>query len=45
MKGAVTPQETKADLLVNVRESLAEVWVDSGLLWGQGHRPQQSWEV
>ena len=30
----VTPQETEPDLPVNVQESLAEVWVDSGLPWG-----------
>ena len=36
-KGAVTPQETEPDLPVSVWESLAEVWVDSGLSWGQGH--------
>ena len=35
-KGAVTPQETEPDLPVSVQESLAEVWVDSGLPWGQG---------
>ena len=27
------PQETEPDLPVSVQESLAEVWVDSGLLW------------
>ena len=36
-KGAVTPQETDADLPVRVQESLVEVWVDTGLLQGQGH--------
>ena len=36
-KGAVTPQETEPDLLVSVQESPVEVWVDSGLPWGQGH--------
>ena len=35
-KGAVTPQETEPDLPMSVQESLAEAWVDSGLLWGQG---------
>ena len=35
-KGAVTPQETEPDLLVSTLEPPAEVWVDSGLLWGQG---------
>ena len=35
-KGAVTPQQTGPDLPVRVQESLAEAWVDSGLLWGQG---------
>ena len=43
-KGAVTPQVTKPDLPVGVRESLAEVWVDNGLLQCQGHWIQQSWE-
>ena len=33
---SVTPQETEPDLPVSVQESLAEVWVDSGLLQGQG---------
>ena len=36
-KGAVTPQQTEPDLPVSVQESLAEAWVDSSLLWGQGH--------
>ena len=36
-KGAVTPQETDPDLPVNVQESLPEVWVNDGLLQGQGH--------
>ena len=36
-KGAVTPQETDPDLPVSVQESLAEVWVDGGLLQGWGH--------
>ena len=31
-KGAVTPQETEPDLPVSVQESLAETWVNSGLL-------------
>ena len=44
-KGAGTPQETEPDLPVNVWESLAEVWVDSGLLQGQGHWQQQFLEV
>ena len=43
-KGAVTSQETESDLPVNVLESLEEAWVDSGLLWGQRHWLQQSWE-
>ena len=42
-KGAVTPQETKPDLPVSVMESPMEVWVDTGLLPGQGNW-QQSWE-
>ena len=29
----MTPQETEPDLPVSVWESLAEVWVDSGLSW------------
>ena len=36
-KEAVSPQETEPDLPVSVQESPAEAWVDSGLLWGQGH--------
>ena len=36
-KGAVSPQETEPDLPVSVQESLVEAWMDSGLLWGQGH--------
>ena len=37
VKGAVTPQETEPDLPVSVQESLAEVWLDSGLPQSQGH--------
>ena len=33
----LTPQETDPDLPVSVQESLAEVWVGGGLLWGRGH--------
>ena len=33
----MTPQETEPDLPVSVQESLAEVWVNSGLLQDQGH--------
>ena len=44
-KGAVTPQETEADLPVSVQEALVEAWVNSGLPQGQGHWIQQSWEV
>ena len=36
-KGAVIPQETEPDLLVSVQDSPAEWWVDSGLMWDQGH--------
>ena len=36
-KGAVTPKETDPDLSVHVQESLAEAWVEGGLLQGQGH--------
>ena len=36
-KGVVAPQETEPDLPVSVQESLAEAWVNSGLLQGQGH--------
>ena len=35
-KGAVTPEETEPDLPVSVWESPVEVWVNSGLPWGQG---------
>ena len=44
-KEAVSPQQTKPDLLVSIQECAAEVWVNSGLLWGQGHLIQQSWEL
>ena len=33
----MTPQETDPNLPVSVQESLAEVWVGSGLLQGWGH--------
>ena len=36
-KGAVTPQETDPDFLVSIQESLAEPWVNGGLLQGLGH--------
>ena len=36
-KGAVTPLETEPGLPVSVWETPAVVWVDSGLLQGQGH--------
>ena len=36
-KGAMTPQEIDPDLPVSVQESLAEAWVYSRLLQGQGH--------
>ena len=36
-KGVVTPRETEPDLSVSVQESLVQVWIDSDLLWGQGH--------
>ena len=36
-KGAVFPRETEPDLPVSVQESPAEAWVNSGLIWGQGH--------
>ena len=35
-KRAVIPQETEPDLPVSGQESLAEMWVNSGLPWGQG---------
>ena len=35
-KGAVTPQVTEPDFSVSVQESLAEAWVDGGLLQGRG---------
>ena len=44
-KGSVAPQETEPDLPVSVLESPVESWVDSGLLWGQGHWQQQSCEA
>ena len=40
-KGAVTPQETDPDFPVSVQASLAEAWVGSSLLQGQGHWVQQ----
>ena len=40
-KGAVTPQEADPDLPMSVQESLAEAWVESALLRGQGHWLQQ----
>ena len=36
-KGAETPQKTEPDLPVSIQESVAEVWVDMGLMWHQGH--------
>ena len=36
-KGAVTPEETDLDLTMSVQESLAEVWVGSGLLQSPRH--------
>ena len=36
-KGVVTPKETEPDLPVSVQESPEEVWVNSGLPWGQEH--------
>ena len=41
----MTPHETEPDMPVSVWESPAEVWVNSGLLWGQGHWQQQCWEA
>ena len=38
-------QETEPDLPVSVWESPVEVWVDSGLLQGQVHWQQYSWEA
>ena len=35
-KGAETPQVTDPDLPMSAQESLAEAWIDSGLLQGQG---------
>ena len=40
----MTPQETEPELPVSVWKSLAEVWVDSELLWGQRPWQQQSYE-
>ena len=36
-KEVVPPQETEPDLPVSVQESPVEVWVNSGLLGGQGN--------
>ena len=36
-KEAMIPQEIDPDLPVNVQESPVDVWVDSGLPWGQSH--------
>ena len=33
----MTPQETERELPVSIQECLAEAWVNSGLLQGQGH--------
>ena len=33
----MSPRGTEPDLPMSVQESLAEPWVDSGLLWGKGH--------
>ena len=33
-KRALSPQETETDLLVGFQETLAKVWVNSGLLQG-----------
>ena len=41
----MTPQETEPDLPVCAWESLAKVWVDSGLPWGWGHWLQLFWEA
>ena len=35
------PQDTDPDFPMSVQESLAEVWVDGGLLQGQGRRVEQ----
>ena len=36
-KRAVTPQETDPDLPMSLQETVAEAWVNRGLLQGQGH--------
>ena len=36
------PQETDPDMPMSVQESLAEPWVDGGLLQGWEHGVQQS---
>ena len=41
----MTPQENEADLPMSVQESPVEAWVNSGLLRGQGHWQQPSWEA
>ena len=33
----LTVQETEPDLPVSLQKSLVEAWVNSGLLWDQGH--------
>ena len=39
-KGTVTTKVTDPDLPTRVQESLAEVWVSSGMLQGWGHSVQ-----
>jgi len=41
-KGAVTPQETEADLPARVEGSHVEVWISNVLLRGQEHWQPQS---
>ena len=40
----MTPQETEADLPVNVWEALEKAWVHNGPAAGSGHWQLRSWE-
>ena len=42
----MTPQETDPGLPMSIQESLAEVWIGSGLLQGWGHcAAVHSWDL
>ena len=43
-KGAVTPQETEADLPAGIGGPPVEAWAGSGSPWGEGHWQQQPWK-